>query len=103
MDSGLDVRKGFDLGNGKSGQLHSLPDLEAKGLGQISRLPACLRIVLEALVRNCDGQRVQEHDVRRLAAWKPNEARTAEIPFVVSRVLLQDFTGVPLLVDLAAM
>jgi len=103
MDSGLDVKKEFDLGNGKRGQLHSLPDLETKGLGQIARLPACLRIVLESLVRNCDGKRVQEADVRRLAAWKPKEERTAEIPFVVSRVLLQDFTGVPLLVDLAAM
>jgi aconitate hydratase len=101
--SGLDVRRSFDLGNGKTGQLHSLPELEKQGLGAISRLPASLRIVLESLVRNCDGKRVQEQDVRRLAAWKPKEERTAEIPFVVSRVLLQDFTGVPLLVDLAAM
>src|SRR2546423_1582679 len=99
----LDVRRTFDLGGGKTGQLHSLPELEKQGLGAIARLPASLRIVLESLVRNCDGKRVSEADVRTLASWKPKAERTAEVPFVVSRVLLQDFTGVPLLVDLAAM
>jgi aconitate hydratase len=81
----------------------SLPRLEEAGLGAISRLPVSIRIVLESLLRNCDGQRVREDDVRALAAWKPNAERTEEVPFVVGRVLLQDFTGVPLLVDLAAM
>lgn len=81
----------------------SLPRLEQAGFGAIGRLPISIRIVLESLVRNCDGKRVREEDVRRLAAWKPRAERTAEVPFVVARVLLQDFTGVPLLVDLAAM
>ncbi|MBI5067809.1 MAG: aconitate hydratase AcnA [Deltaproteobacteria bacterium] len=81
----------------------SLPRLEKAGLGRLHRLPVSLRIVLESLVRNLDGIRVREEDVRALAAWHPNGERTAEIPFVVSRVLLQDFTGVPLIADLAAM
>jgi aconitate hydratase len=82
---------------------YSLPHLEKAGLGAISRLPVCLRIVLESVLRNCDGQRVEELAVRQLAAWQPQGERLDEIPFVVARVLLQDFTGVPLLVDLAAM
>src|SRR5512142_2876436 len=80
---------------GRHARLYSLPRLEAEGLGRISRLPVCLRIVLESLLRNLDGQRVREQDLRALAAWKPNEPREAEVPFVVARVLLQDFTGVP--------
>ena len=93
----------FDLGNGRQGQFYSLPALEAAGIGPISRLPVSIRLVLESVLRNCDGLKVQEKNVRELANWKPNEARTAEIPFVVARIVLQDFTGVPLLVDLAAM
>jgi len=81
----------------------SLPALEEAGLAPISRLPISIRIVLESVLRNCDGRKIAFDDVRTLAAWKPNEARTAEIPFVVARIVLQDFTGVPLLVDLAAM
>ena len=88
---------------GKTGLYYSLPALEKKGLGRISRLPVSLRVVLESLLRNLDGERVHEGDVRALAAWQPRAERLEEIPFVVSRVLLQDFTGVPLLVDLAAM
>jgi len=80
----------------------SLPALEAT-VGPLGRLPVSIRIVLESLLRNCDGQRVREADVKALAAWGPRDARTQEVPFVVGRVLLQDFTGVPLLVDLAAM
>ncbi|MFM7213286.1 MAG: aconitate hydratase AcnA, partial [Verrucomicrobiota bacterium] len=95
--------KSFDLGNGQRGQLYSLPALEAAGLGPISRLPVSIRIVLESVLRNVDGKKVSEANVRELAAWTPNAARTAEIPFVVARIVLQDFTGVPLLVDLAAM
>lgn len=72
-------------------------------LGDLSRLPVSIRIVLESLLRNCDGKRVEERHVKALAAWKPNAPRAEEIPFVVGRVLLQDFTGVPLGVDLAAM
>ncbi|WP_263768490.1 aconitate hydratase AcnA [Propionivibrio soli] len=82
---------------------HSLPELERAGIGNITRLPVSLRIVLEALVRHCDGKRVTERHVRELAAWQPNAPRNEEIPFVVARVVLQDLTGVPLLCDLAAM
>src|SRR5712664_3768221 len=85
------------------GSFHSLPGVERQGFGKISRLPVSLRIILESLPRNLDGKRVREPDIRALASWQPAAERTEEIPFVVSRVLLQDFTGVPLVVDLAAM
>ena len=81
----------------------SLPALEDAGLGRVGRLPVSLRIVLESVLRNCDGRKITESHVRQLAAWQPQAERHAEIPFVVGRVLLQDFTGVPLLCDLAAM
>ncbi len=93
----------FDAGNGKHEKLYSLPALEKAGAGPVSKLPVSIRIVLESVLRNCDGKKVSEESVRALANWKPTEARTAEIPFVVARIVLQDFTGVPLLVDLAAM
>src|SRR6476659_9283134 len=93
----------FNYSGGKTGQYYSLPALEAAGVGAISRLPVSIRIVLESVLRNVDGKKVSEQDVRNLAAWKPNEERINEIPFVVARIVLQDFTGVPLLVDLAAM
>ena len=86
-----------------SAKFYSLPQLEKDNVGPISKLPVSIRIVLESLLRNLDGQRITEEDVRALANWQPNAQRTEEIPFVVARVLLQDFTGVPLLVDLAAM
>jgi len=93
----------FELGDGHSGHFYSLPALEKAGVGPISRLPVSIRLVLESVLRNCDGCKVSEANVRELANWKPSETRTAEIPFVVARIVLQDFTGVPLLVDLAAM
>jgi aconitate hydratase len=93
----------FEISPGRAGRLVSLPALEERGFGPVSRLPVSLRIVLESLARNVDGDRVGEDDVRALARWEPRAERTREIPFVVARVLLQDFTGVPLLVDLAAM
>ncbi|HEY3452931.1 MAG TPA: aconitate hydratase [Myxococcales bacterium] len=93
----------FSPADGEKGRLFSLPELEKAGLGALSRLPVSLRVVLESLVRNLDGKRVREQDVRALAGWKPKAPRTDEVPFVVARILLQDFTGVPLLVDLAAM
>jgi aconitate hydratase len=99
----FDTLQEFDLGDGQTGQFYSLPALEKAGLGPISRLPVSIRLVLESVLRNCDGKRVQEENVRALAAWKPTAPRIAEIPFVVARIVLQDFTGVPLLVDLAAM
>jgi aconitate hydratase len=96
-------RQSFAAGGGRKGTCYSLPQLEKEGLGPISKLPASLRVVLESLLRNCDGKKIREEDVRALAGWQPNAERTAEIPFVVARIILQDFTGVPLLVDLAAM
>ncbi|MEQ1882088.1 MAG: aconitate hydratase AcnA, partial [Burkholderiales bacterium] len=93
----------FSPAIGKKAKLYSLPALEKAGIGKISRLPVSIRLVLEAVLRNCDGKKVTEEHVRQLAAWKPNEPRSAEIPFVVARIVLQDFTGVPLLADLAAM
>ncbi|NDD65089.1 MAG: aconitate hydratase, partial [Acidobacteria bacterium] len=92
----------FDLGNGKTGRYYSLPQLEKGGIGPVSRLPISIRIVLESVLRNCDGRKVREEDVRELANWGARAERTAEIPFVVARIVLQDFTGVPLLADLAA-
>jgi aconitate hydratase len=88
--------------NGSELKFHSLPAL-AKGGLDVSRLPVSIRLVLESLLRNCDGKRVTEHAVRALASWQAKAERTEEIPFVVARIVLQDFTGVPLLVDLAAM
>ena len=99
----FDSLKQFDLGTGREGNYYSLPALEKAGVGPISKLPVSIRIVLESVLRNCDGKRVSEAAVRALANWKPTEPRTEEIPFVVARIVLQDFTGVPLLVDLAAM
>src|SRR5688572_6906432 len=93
----------FTLGNKQQGRFYSLPKLEKAGIGPISTLPVSIRIVLESVLRNVDGRKITENDVRTLANWKPNAERTEEIPFMVARVLLQDFTGVPLLVDLAAM
>src|SRR3989441_4291246 len=93
----------FKLASGKTGKFYSLPALE-KALGTpVSRLPVSIRIVLESVLRNCDGKKVTEEHVRQLANWGPNAARSEEIPFIVARVVLQDFTGVPLLCDLAAM
>jgi aconitate hydratase len=95
--------KQFDLGNGRKGNLYSLPALQEAGVGPISMLPFSIRVVLEAVLRNVDGKKVTERNVRELAHWKAKAERTEEIPFIVARIVLQDFTGVPLLVDLAAM
>jgi aconitate hydratase len=99
----FDTLKEFDPGNGKIGSFYSLPALEKAGVGPISKLPVSIRIVLESILRNYDGKKVAESNVRELAQWQPNATRTQEIPFIVARIVLQDFTGVPLLVDLAAM
>ena len=99
----FDSLQNFTPAPGKTAKLYSLPALEKAGLGKISRLPVSIRLVLESVLRNCDGKRVTEEHVRRLASWGPTAPRTAEIPFVVARIVLQDFTGVPLLCDLAAM
>ena len=100
----FNTRQKFTTGDGKEGVFYSLPQLEAEGIGQVSRLPVSIRIVLESVLRNFDeGKRVSEANVRALASWQATSERSEEIPFVVARVILQDFTGVPLLVDLAAM
>ncbi len=93
----------FTTADGRKASYYSLPQLEKEGVGPVSRLPVCIRIILESVLRNYDGKKVTEKDVRALANWRPKAERTEEIPFVVARILLQDFTGVPLLVDLAAM
>ncbi len=93
----------FKLASGATGRFYSLPALEAAGVGRVSRLPVSIRIVLESVLRNCDGKKVTAEHVKEVANWAPTGERTAEIPFVVARVVLQDFTGVPLLADLAAM
>jgi aconitate hydratase len=92
----------FKLPSGKRAQLYSLPEL-SKSFPNVARLPVSLRIVLESVLRNCDGQKVSPQHVAELANWQPTAERSQEIPFVVARVVLQDFTGVPLLADLAAM
>jgi len=82
---------------------YSLPALESSGVGPVSKLPVSIRIVLESVLRNCDGNNITEEEVKQLANWNAKSPSLSEIPFVVSRIVLQDFTGVPLLVDLAAM
>lgn len=92
----------FPLATGGTARLFSLPEL-ARTHPLVSRLPVSIRLVLESVLRNCDGKKVTEEHVRQLASWVPKAERVDEIPFVVARVVLQDFTGVPLLADLAAM
>ncbi|MDO9004392.1 MAG: aconitase family protein, partial [Aquabacterium sp.] len=94
--------KTFKTASGKSLQFYSLPEL-TKQYPNVARLPVSIRIVLESVLRNCDGKKVTPEHVAELAQWQAVALRTDEIPFVVSRVVLQDFTGVPLLADLAAM
>jgi aconitate hydratase len=92
----------FQTASGKTGKFYSLPAL-AEQFPMVKRLPVSIRIVLESVLRNCDANKVTAEHVGQLANWVPQAERSAEIPFVVSRVVLQDFTGVPLLADLAAM
>ena len=99
----LNTLKEFPVSGSRKGQFYSLPALGKKLGIDISRLPVSIRIVLESVLRNCDGKKVTEEHVKQLANWSPNATRVDEIPFVVARVVLQDFTGVPLLADLAAM
>ena len=93
----------FKLASGRTGKYYALAALEEAGLGKVSRLPVSLRIVLESLLRNCDGKRVTAAHVKALAAWQPLAERTAEIPFVLARILLQDLTGFLTLNDFASM
>src|SRR5919197_370145 len=91
----------FDAGKDRESFLYSLPALEEQGIGKISRLPVSIRIVLESVLRNCDGKKVRRKDVEALANWNAKKPANEEIPFVVARIVLQDFTGVPLVVDLS--
>ncbi|MFC5049774.1 aconitate hydratase [Rubritalea spongiae] len=99
----LDTLRSFITGSGAEGHFHSLPALAEQGFPNISRLPVSIRIVLESVLRNCDGRKVTEEDVKNLANWNAPSPGSYEVPFTVGRVVLQDFTGVPLVVDLAAM
>ena len=100
----FETRQNFKTGSGGEGAFYSLPRLEEQGIGPVSRLPISIRVVLESVLRNFDGgKKIAEDNIRALANWAAEGERTEEVPFVVARVLLQDFTGVPLLVDLAAM
>lgn len=100
----FNTKQTFKTGNGKEGTFYSLPQLEKEGIADTSRLPISIRIVLESVLRNFDeGKTIDEADVKAMANWQANAERNEEVPFVIARVILQDFTGVPLLVDLAAM
>jgi len=103
MNNEFNTLQEFDAGKGREGFFHSLPELEKQGVGKISHLPISIRIVLESVLRNCDGKKVRREDVETLANWNGKKPANEEIPFVVARIVLQDFTGVPLVVDLAAM
>ena len=103
MSHPFDIVDSFTTGEGGEGSYYSLPALEKQGFDNLSRLPVSIRIVLESLLRNFDGKKVTESDVRNLANYNAADPGEYEIPFTVARIVLQDFTGVPLLVDLAAM
>ena len=103
MTDEFETLRKFEVAKGREGWLYSLPVLEEHGIGKISRLPVSIRIVFESVLRNCDGKKIRRKDVETLANWNAKSPANAEIPFVVARILLQDFTGVPLVVDLAAM
>src|SRR6059058_4020601 len=103
MNDEFKALKKFDAGKCREGFLYSLPALEVQDIGKISRLPVSIRIVLESVLRNCDGNKVRRKDVEALAKWNAKSPANEEIPFIVARIVLQDFTGVPLIVDLAAM
>src|SRR5438128_11698540 len=103
MNDEFKALKNFDAGKGSEGFFCSLTELEEQSIGKSSRLPVSIRIVLESVLRNCDGKKVRRKDVETLANWNARSPAQVEIPFVVARIVLQDFTGVPLVVDLAAM
>lgn len=98
-----DTLRTLKIADGTTAHYYSLPTLAEQGFPGIRRMPVSLRVVLESVLRNCDGLRVTEQDVRNLAAWQAGKKADFEIPFTVARIILQDLTGVPLLVDLAAM
>jgi len=99
----FDSLQQFKFGAGETGRYYALNALEKAGFGKVSRLPVSLRVVLESALRNFDGKKITEAHLKSLAGWKPQAERSEEVPIVVARVLLQDMTGVPLVVDFAAM
>jgi len=99
----MDTLRSFTTGSGAEGKFHSLPALAEQGFPKLSRLPVSIRIVLESLLRHLDDRKITEQDVRNLAGYDAANPGDFEIPFTVARIVLQDFTGVPLLVDVAAM
>jgi aconitate hydratase len=103
MNDEFKTLRKFDDGKGREAFFYSLPALEEQGIGKMSRMPVSIRIVLESVLRNCDGQKVRRKDIEALAHWNAKSPANEEIPFIVARIVLQDFTGVPLVVDLAAM
>ncbi|HNM46240.1 MAG TPA: aconitate hydratase AcnA, partial [Candidatus Sumerlaeota bacterium] len=97
------ARREITFGSGRKAHFFHLAALEQRGLGQISRLPFSIKILIESVLRNCDDFAYTQEHVKKLAAWKPVEAEREETPYMPARVVLQDFTGVPAVVDLAAM
>jgi aconitate hydratase len=102
MHDPFHARDTFETGAGRAG-LYRLTKLEDAGLANLSTLPYSIRILLESVLRNCDGCLVSEDNVKNLAGWQPIQKTPIEVPFKPARVILQDFTGVPAVVDLAAM
>lgn len=96
------ARDQFDTGHGSAG-IYRLSALANRGFGEISALPYSIRLLLESALRNCDGFSVTEQDVENIARWSPETAGKTEIAYKPARVVLQDFTGVPAVVDLAAL
>ncbi len=103
MRNPFGTRGSFPAGRGETATVFRLDRLEKAGLPSISRLPFSIRILLEAALRNCDGRITTEEDVEALARWNAKKPGSKEVPFLPARVILQDFTGVPAVVDLAAM
>jgi len=86
-------KKSFNTSMGKSFGFYSLPQLVQEGYKQINHLPYSLRVILESILRNIDGINITEEHAKKLINWEPNAVRTEEVPFTVSRVILQDYTG----------
>jgi aconitate hydratase len=98
----FNARVKFDTGHGEM-YMYRLAKLEEDGVAAISKLPFSIKVLLESVLRNCDGYVVREEDVKNLANWTPANDNASEVPFKPARVILQDFTGVPSVVDLAAL
>src|SRR5699024_9462827 len=89
--------------DGKTINYYSLDALEKAGIGQVSKLPFSIKVLLESVLRQHDGYVIKKEHVENLAKWGTNELKEIDVPFKPSRVILQDFTGVPAVVDLASL